>query len=193
MRFTYRRYARANAVFADLEGWFTPLGQTNRVLVGPFESGAAAQSFVNALSEAGISSLRWRSSQGQAIERLFPAGRSPQPTADARVPGEADAQREEPQAAPSHPSRNWAQLAIGQELSALRFTFRQFARQAPEAFDDQTGWYTSWNNTNRLLVGPFPSRAAAQAFLNAVQAEGEIEGHTFRSAAGQNVRRLMSQ
>jgi hypothetical protein len=189
MRFTYRRYARANAVFAGREGWYTPLGQTNRLLVGPFDSGAEAQAFINTLSEAGVEALRWRSPEGQAVVRLYREGGSPQPTEAAMAGGTTDA-APEPDAAPAHPARTWAQVAIGREQSALRFTYRQFSRRAPNAFEGKTGWFTPWNATNRLLVGPFDSRAEAQAFLDAIAAEGEIDGHTFRSAEGQEVTRL---
>ena len=100
---------------------------------------------------------------------------------------------EAPPAAPSHPARHWAQVAIGQEQSALRFTYRQFSRAAPQAFEGKTGWFTPLNATNRLLVGPFDSRAEAQAFLNAVSEEGDIQGMTFRSTDGQVVERLNPQ
>jgi hypothetical protein len=189
--FTYRRYARANAVFDGREGWYAPLGQTNRLLVGPFDTGAEAQTFVNALAEGGIAALRWRSGEGEAIPRLYEEGASPQPTADARRPGDAppEAAASAAPAAPSHPARYWAQVAIGQQMDALRFTFRQFSRQAPNAFEGRTGWYTPLNATNRLLVGPFDSRADAQAFLNAAVEEG-VEGYIFHSDDGQEVSRL---
>lgn len=192
MRFTYRRYARANAIFAGQEGWTTPLGQTNRLLVGPFASGAAAQEFINTLAEVGIEALRWRSPEGQAITRLYREGLSPQPTEAAMAAGSTMSApaAEAPPAAPSHPARHWAQVAIGQQVDALRFTYRQFSRRAPQAFEGKTGWYTPLNATNRLLVGPFESRAEAQAFLNAASEEGDIQGLTFRSAEGQEIERL---
>ncbi|MEM8696269.1 MAG: hypothetical protein AAGE05_09650, partial [Pseudomonadota bacterium] len=192
MRFTYRRYARANTVFAGREAWYTPLGQTNRLLVGPFDSGAAAQTFIDTLTEAGIEALRWRSPDGQPVTRLYRTGASPQPT-EAAMAGGAESDTLQTEATPSHPARNWAQIAIGRERSALRFTYRQFSRRAPDAFDGQTGWFAPWNATNRLLVGPFDTRAAAQVFLDAISEEGEIEGHTFRSAEGQEVMRLDPQ
>lgn len=197
LRFTYRRYARANAIFADREGWYTPLGQTNRLLVGPFESGAEAQQFINTLAEVGIESLRWRSPDGQAIMRLYREGASPQPTEAAMASGStmapSEVAEEAAEAAPSHPARHWAQVAIGQQQSALRFTYRQFSRRAPQAFEGQSGWFTPLNATNRLLVGPFESRAEAQAFLNAIAAEGDIQGLTFRSSEGQEVTPLNPQ
>ena len=189
MRFTYRRYARANAIFVDREGWYAPLGQTNRLLVGPFDSGAEAQQFINTLASVDFQALRWRSPQGQPITRLYRENATPQPTAEARAGGSMTATSPQ-QAAPSHPARHWAQVAIGREQSALRFTYRQFSRRAPQTFEGNSGWFTALNATNRLLVGPFNSRADAQAFLNAISEEGEIEGYTFRSAEGQEIERL---
>lgn len=196
MRFTYRQYARANAPFADKQGWTTPLGRTNRLLVGPFENGRDADSFVAALRANDIQSFRWRSDAGQLIEPLYAVGQSPQPTAEAlaRPAGPAAAEAAAPApAAASHPARHWAQVAIGQDENALRFTYRQFTRRAPNAFAGKTGWFTPLNQTNRLLVGPFDSRAAAQAFLTAVREEGEIEGLLFRSSDGQEIEPLNSR
>lgn len=193
MRFTYRQYARANAAFQGREGWTTPLGRTNRLLVGPFVSGRDADSFVAALRANNIDSYRWRSEAGQEIARLYEAGQSPQPTAEAmaRPAGATAAEEAAPEpAAASHPARQWAQVAIGQDVSALRFTYRQFTRAAPQAFEGKTGWFTPLNQTNRLLVGPFDNRAAAQAFLDAAREEGDIQGLLFRSSEGQEVERL---
>ncbi|MBC7987588.1 MAG: SPOR domain-containing protein, partial [Sphingomonadaceae bacterium] len=89
-----------------------------------------------------------------------------------------------------HPARHWAQVAVGQQEEALRFTYRQFARRAPRGFAGKTGWLTPWGQTNRLLVGPFETRAAAQAFLDAIEQEAQIEGLTFESSNGQEVERL---
>lgn len=177
LRFTYRRYARANAIFTDREGWYTPLGQINRLLLGPFDSGAEAQRFINALAEVGIQVLRWRSPDGQAIVRLYGEGGSSQPT----------------EAAPSLLARHWAQVAIGQQQSALCFAYRQFSRRAPDAFEGQTDWFTPLKAIYRLLAGPFDSRVGAQTFLNAIAEEGNIEGRIYRSSEGQEVTPLNSR
>ncbi|NNC71420.1 MAG: SPOR domain-containing protein, partial [Sphingomonadaceae bacterium] len=186
LRFTYRQMARGNAGFAGREGWSAPFGRTNRLLVGPFDTLREAQQLASAMREAGGDAFAWRSSAGEEVTRLFAEGESPQPSTEARAAGSSGAE-EVPAAEASHPARFWAQIGIGQQRNALRFTYRQYARRAPEAFEGQSGWYAAWNNTNRLLVGPFDSLRAAQAFLTAAAAEGEIDGHTFRSDNGQEV------
>ncbi|MCA1748312.1 MAG: SPOR domain-containing protein [Sphingomonadales bacterium] len=186
LRFTYRQLARENAVFADRDGWYAPYGQTNRLLVGPFENAAEAQQFMNALRAAGSDAFRWRSSAGEDITRLYPEGRSPQPEAGARQPGEAAAQS----ASNANPARHWVQIGIGRQHDALRFTYRQYARRAPQAFQGKRGWWTSWGQTNRLLVGPFDSAAAARNFRDAIEEEGEIDGLLFTSEAGQTIEPL---
>lgn len=186
LRFTYRQLARANAVFENREGWYAPYGQTNRLLVGPFEDAGEAQQFLDALRAAGSDAFRWRSPAGEEVTRLYAEGQSPQPTANARQAGEAAVQA----ALNAHPARHWAQIGIGRQHDALRFTYRQYARRAPQAFQGKRGWWTSWGQTNRLLVGPFDSTSAAQAFLDAAEEEGEIDGFLFTSEVGQDIEPL---
>ena len=62
--------AKAPAAFKGKQGWSTPLRFTNRVLAGPFKSSAEAQSFVNELTKAGISSFVFTSAAGQKIDKL---------------------------------------------------------------------------------------------------------------------------
>ncbi|MEL7689198.1 tetratricopeptide repeat protein [Citromicrobium bathyomarinum] len=48
----------------------TPLGQTNRLLAGPFDSVSAARTALNALAADGIESFVWTSPEGQEVEDL---------------------------------------------------------------------------------------------------------------------------
>ena len=48
----------------------TPLGQTNRLLAGPFDSVSAARAALNALSADGVESFIWTSPEGQEVEDL---------------------------------------------------------------------------------------------------------------------------
>lgn len=69
-----REFARLKAKAAKLLGsrtaWTTPLNATNRLLVGPFKTGAEAQAFVNDLAKADLSAFAWTSEAGQKIEKL---------------------------------------------------------------------------------------------------------------------------
>ena len=181
MRFTFRQLAgRAPEAFAGHDPWWAPYGGLQRLLVGPFDSVAAARAFVATVGGAEVQSFAWRSEAGQEISRLYPPGQTPRPARAAQTAPPP----------PSHPARHWAQVAVGQEEDALRFTWRRFARQAPRAFAGKTGWFTPWGETNRLLAGPFDTRAEAQAFLNAAREEAQIEGLPFQSSNGQEVEGL---
>lgn len=48
----------------------TPLGQTNRLLAGPYDSQADAREALNALAAADIESFIWTSPEGQQIDDL---------------------------------------------------------------------------------------------------------------------------
>lgn len=62
--------AKAPAEFKGKQAWTTPLRFTNRLLVGPFKTGAEAQMFVNAVGKKGVSTFAWSSEAGQKIEKL---------------------------------------------------------------------------------------------------------------------------
>ena len=99
-----------------------------------------------------------------------------------------EAPREEPP--PSHPSRIWVQLGIGQNLSALAFDWRKFTRQAPDAFKGLEGHVSQMNQTNRLLAGPFESRSRANTFLKELGEAGFEGPYVWTSPAGQVVDKL---
>ena len=91
---------------------------------------------------------------------------------------------------PSHPSRIWVQLGIGQDKKALAFDWRKMTRKAPEAFEGLEAHVSPLNQTNRLLAGPFASRAKANAFVKQLE-EAEIDGpYLWSSPAGQVVDEL---
>ncbi len=48
----------------------TPLRFTNRLLVGPFDSNAEAQEFINQLARRNVAAFAWTSPAGQEIEPL---------------------------------------------------------------------------------------------------------------------------
>jgi hypothetical protein len=52
------------------QAWTTPLRFTNRLLTGPFASGAEAQAFVNTLGKSGQSAFSFQSEAGQKVTRL---------------------------------------------------------------------------------------------------------------------------
>lgn len=98
------------------------------------------------------------------------------------APGQAEAP-----APPSHPSRIWVQLGIGRDKAALAFDWRRMTRQAEAVFKGKHGSTSNWGQTNRLLVGPFESEAAANVFLGQLR-RADIDGaFVWTSPAGQVV------
>jgi hypothetical protein len=93
-------------------------------------------------------------------------------------------------AAPSHPSRIWVQIGVGRDKSALAFDWRKESKQAAELVKGKKAWTTPWGATNRLLVGPFESQAAAQAFLKAWK-DKDSGAFVWTSPAGQAVDALV--
>ncbi len=71
LRKEYKRLkGKAPKLFADKSSWTVPMGSTNRLLVGPFESESEARAFVNALAKESLESFSWTSPAGQEIDKL---------------------------------------------------------------------------------------------------------------------------
>ena len=91
-------------------------------------------------------------------------------------------------ARPAHPSRHWVQIAGGANAAALPRELARLRGQAPE-LANRNAWVTPASATNRLLVGPFASPAAAQEFVNGL-ARRSISAFVWTSPAGQEIARL---
>ena len=88
-----------------------------------------------------------------------------------------------------NPARTWVQIATGRNTQALPQTWRQIRNNAPKALDGQRAWYVGFRQTNRLLVGPVRSSAAARDLVNDLAREG-VQATIFSSEAGQEIERL---
>jgi len=67
----YKRLkARGGKLLAALGGWTAPMGETNRILVGPFASKDDAQEFVNQLAEKNVRAFTWTSRAGEKVSKL---------------------------------------------------------------------------------------------------------------------------
>jgi len=104
------------------------------------------------------------------------------------VPREAPPKPAKPEP-PRHPSRFWVQVATGRDVSALRFDWRRFARQAPELLGEYNAYVTPWGQANRLLAGPLPSSAAARDLVNALKAKG-LDSFTYTSPEGEEINKI---
>jgi len=94
--------------------------------------------------------------------------------------------------APTHPSRIWIQLAAGRDKAALGFDWRKQTRATADLFKARKGWTTPWGQTNRLLVGPFESQAAAATFLKELKRK-DADAFVWTSPAGQAVDALAAK
>lgn len=90
---------------------------------------------------------------------------------------------------PTDPRRFWVQVATGKDRSALRFDWRRFSRKAPQTLGKQAGYLASWNETNRLITGPFKSLREARDFVTEL-GKVDVDSFTFTSADGEKVEPL---
>jgi len=87
---------------------------------------------------------------------------------------------------PVHPSRIWVQVGTGRDTRALGFTWRGLVKDNAEVFRGKSAWISDWGRTNRLLTGPFPTEAAAEAFLARLKKK-DLDAFLWTSPAGQVV------
>ncbi|MEP5937194.1 MAG: SPOR domain-containing protein [Erythrobacter sp.] len=90
---------------------------------------------------------------------------------------------------PSHPAREWVQVATGRDRTALRFDWRRMARNAPDLLGNLSPHVVRWGQANRLLAGPIDSQTAARDLVNALKAQG-IDSFRYASPEGQEITEL---
>lgn len=95
-------------------------------------------------------------------------------------------------ARPAAPERYWVQVASGANKANLGRAWEGIVAKAPALLRGRPTWTTPWRASNRLLVGPFPSEEAAQAFVNRLGGAG-VSGIQFTSRAGVAVERLATR
>jgi Flp pilus assembly protein TadD len=88
---------------------------------------------------------------------------------------------------PSHPSRIWVQLGIGQKLPALNFDWRKLEKAYPALLKGRKPYTARLGQTNRLLTGPFASQREATQFMNAMVKAGAPQPLVWTSPAGEVV------
>ena len=88
---------------------------------------------------------------------------------------------------PAHPSRIWVQLEVGRDSDRLAFDWRRMKREEPELLRGKKPSTTEWVRTNRLLVGPFETEAAAKAYNEKLRKAGHDGTYMWISPTGQAV------
>jgi hypothetical protein len=90
---------------------------------------------------------------------------------------------------PVIPSRHWVQIATGRDTDALAFDWRRLKRSAGGLLDKSKPQIAEWGQTNRLLVGPFPSAKEANEFVADLKKKN-LDSFRFTSAQGEEVKPL---
>ncbi|MDE2404181.1 MAG: SPOR domain-containing protein, partial [Sphingomonadales bacterium] len=88
---------------------------------------------------------------------------------------------------PPNPSRIWVQVGVGRAESRLEFDWRRLQKDDAELFRGRKAWTSEWGRTNRLLIGPFETEKAADAFTAKLHKGGYDDAFVWTSPAGQVV------
>lgn len=146
----------------------------------PAEEMAAATDAVDAATLAKLRDDKRRAEAAAEAKRI-------KDDAAAKAKAEADAKaKAEAAEKKANPARIWVQIATGANAKALAFDFNRFAKKNPALFKGKSGGSTEWGRTRRLLVGPFPNKKGADAWLADYKKAGG-DGFLFNSEAGQEV------
>ncbi len=124
-----------------------------------------------------------------SVVASLPAEEEARPARPARTAGTRPAPERSRPAQPRNPSRHWVQVAGGANKAGLVGTFARLRERAPALLGGRAPYTTPLNQTNRLLVGPFDSSRAAQAFVNQL-ADRDVSAFAWTSPAGQEIERL---
>ncbi|WP_333837071.1 SPOR domain-containing protein [Novosphingobium sp.] len=103
--------------------------------------------------------------------------------ADAKKAEDARKAKEEAKRLAANPSRTWVQVLTGGDRAKMG---KEWAKLQASSADlrGRRAYVTPWNRVYRLVTGPFPSDAAAQAFVAKLKGSG-VSAFQFDSPAGQ--------
>lgn len=142
------------------------------------------------------------------VESATPAGKATKKVADAKLAQAEDAKTTEakgakaktdakagskkadpkkPDPKKSAPSRIWAQIGVGRDMSAIAFDWRRLVKDNPALLKGKQASTSDMGRTNRILVGPFETQKAASAFVAQAKKAGLNGAFAWTSAAGQAV------
>lgn len=97
--------------------------------------------------------------------------------------------REEAKAAKSNPERYWVQIASGAYKPDLDKEWDKQKGRFSKLLSGRSPWTTPYKSTNRLLIGPFASKGAAQDWVNEARTGG-LSSFPVTTSAGQKVERV---
>lgn len=79
------------------------------------------------------------------------------------------------------------QVGVGRDTDRLAYDWRRLLKDDPELFKARKAWVADWGRTNRLLVGPFETEKAADAFNEKLHKADRGGTFVWTSPAGQVV------
>lgn len=97
--------------------------------------------------------------------------------------------KEEAKERKSSPERHWVQIASGAYRPDLDKEWAKQKSRFGKQLAGKTPWTTPYKATNRLLIGPFANKGAAQDYVNEVRAAG-FSCFPVTTSAGQKVERV---
>ncbi|MBV9932427.1 MAG: SPOR domain-containing protein [Alphaproteobacteria bacterium] len=92
-------------------------------------------------------------------------------------------------AEPKEAARHWVQLGIGDDEETLPGEYKRLRAKAGKLLATRAAWTAPMGETNRILVGPFPSKDEARDFVNEL-AEKKLKAFAWTSPAGEKVAKL---
>ncbi len=92
-------------------------------------------------------------------------------------------------AAKRNPARIWVQVATGRNDSGLGITLRRIRDDNEKLLKGLSGWSAPYKATNRILVGPMKSAAAARELVGKLAKNG-VSAMTFNSDPGEEVEKI---
>ncbi|GAA4764541.1 hypothetical protein GCM10023219_06500 [Stakelama sediminis] len=157
---------------------------------GPAGDTAESSLMVENVERARATEKAAATGQPERSDRVVPA-KAPPPVS--KKPEKSEKRTEVAKAAKkkveAEPAREWVQVAGGANKATLPRAYDRLVAKAPKLFRGKQAWTTPLRFTNRLLVGPFSSKGAAQAFVNKLAGDG-ISAFAWTSARGQKIERL---
>ncbi len=94
--------------------------------------------------------------------------------------------KEEAKARKSNPERYWVQIASGAYRPDLDKEWDKQKGRFSKLLSGRTPWTTPYKSTNRLLIGPFASKSAAQDWVNDAR-KGGLSSFPVTTSSGQKV------
>ena len=130
-----------------------------------------------------------KASFAELFEEFGKAPTAATPTAGAVDIRKISAPRPAPKAPPppAYPSRIWVQVGVGRDADRIAFDWRKLTRDAPDLFKAHKLYVSEWGRTNRLLIGPFETEAAAKAYNDKLHKADREGSFVWISPTGQVV------